>query len=58
MSFEEKLIEKVKENDFLYNTKSKLYKNIIKREFVWSQIAESLESSSKLKKNIICFPTM
>lgn len=47
MNFEEQLIEKVKEHDFLYNTKSKLYKNSIKREFVWSEIANGLGKSSK-----------
>ena len=56
MSFEEKLIEKIKENDIIFNTKSKMYKNSIKKEYVWSKIADELGNSSNLfmQTDVLC----
>lgn len=42
MSFEEKLIDKVRENPCLCNKNSKDYKNNRKKEKIWKQISEEL----------------
>lgn len=42
MSFEELLIDLVREREFLYNTRSKTYKNVLKRNAAWEEIGQIL----------------
>ncbi|XP_055902909.1 transcription factor Adf-1-like [Eupeodes corollae] len=43
MSFEENLISLVKEEEYLFNTKSRSYKNATKRAVAWDKISAQLK---------------
>jgi hypothetical protein len=45
--FTEKLIEKVREYVFLYDTGHPEYKNIVKKAEAWREISEELDQTSK-----------
>jgi len=47
VEFTEKLIEKVREYVFLYNTGHPEYKNVVKKGEAWRDISEELDQTSK-----------
>ena len=47
MSFEERLIELIQTKNFLFDTKSKNYKNINLRDKAWLEISQHLDRPSK-----------